>query len=198
MPEDFWNERYASLEYVYGTSPNLFFKEQIDKLKPGSLLTLAEGEGRNGVYAAEKGWKVTAVDYSKEARKKALRLADERNVRLTYHLQPVENYEYPPNEFDAVSLIYAHFPPDLRRLIHQQAMYSLKKGGLLFLEAYHKKQINRDTGGPKSSDMLYSLDDLTQDFGEWNIIYSEKMTTHIDEGVFHNGVADIVRIVIKK
>lgn len=198
MPENFWNERYASKEYVYGTSPNLFFKEQIDKLDPGQLLTLAEGEGRNGVYAAEKGWKVTAVDYSKEGRKKALQLAEERNVRLIYHLQHVENYEYPAHAFDALSLIYAHFPAEMRQLIHRKAMHSLKKGGHLFLEAYHKQQINRDTGGPKNVEMLYSLDDLTHDFEKWNIIYSKKMTTHIDEGMFHNGEADIVRLIVEK
>ncbi len=198
MPENFWNERYASQEYIYGTLPNLFFKEQIDILKPGHLLTLAEGEGRNGVYAAQMGWKVTAVDYSEEGRKKAMQLAADRNVHLTYHLKHVEDFDYPENEFDAVSLIYAHFPPDIRHLIHGKAMKSLNRSGRLLLEAFNKKQINRDTGGPKTIGMLYSLDDLIHDFADWNIIYSDEMTIHIDEGEFHNGEADIVRIIVEK
>jgi len=198
MRADFWNERYATDDYVYGRSPNHFFKEQIDSLEPGYLLTLAEGEGRNGVYAAELGWKVTAVDYSAEGRKKALELAGERDVQLTYHIKRVEEFAYPANHFDAVSLIYAHFPPDIRRQVHRKAMESLKDGGRLILEAFHKKQINRNTGGPKDTAMLYSLDELEQDFEEWQVEYSEALTAHIDEGQYHTGEADIVRMVVGK
>ena len=62
--KDFWNERYGAPEYAYGTEPNVFFKQELDGLKPGRLLLPAEGEGRNGVYAAEKGWSVSAYDWS--------------------------------------------------------------------------------------------------------------------------------------
>ena len=74
----FWNENYGNKEYIYGTKPNVFFKEQLDKLKPGKILLPAEGEGRNAVYAASKGWSVTAFDISEIVHKKALQLAKEK------------------------------------------------------------------------------------------------------------------------
>jgi len=198
MPVRFWNERYAADEYVYGKSPNLFFKEEIDKLKPGNLLTLAEGEGRNGVYAAVNGWQVTAVDYSDEGRKKALKLAEENNVSLTYYLSSIEGFDFSTNHFDAVSLIYAHFKPEVRSLIHRNAMKSLRKEGRLFIEAFNKKQINRETGGPKNIDMLYDMDELRNDFDDSKIIHAEELTTHIQEGKYHSGVADIIRFIVEK
>lgn len=80
----FWNQRYDEPEYAYGTQPNLFFKDQLDQLTPGKLLMPAEGEGRNAVYAAGKGWEVTAFDSSSSGQKKALRLAQEKKVTLNY------------------------------------------------------------------------------------------------------------------
>jgi len=74
---DFWNARYAAAEYAYGTEPNAFFKAQLDQLTPGRLLLPAEGEGRNAVYAAKKGWEVVAFDQSDAGQKKALKLAKE-------------------------------------------------------------------------------------------------------------------------
>ena len=72
--KDFWNERYANEEFIYGTEPNDFFKQQLDKLQPGKLLLPAEGEGRNAVYAASKGWDVKAFDMSDKRQGKSLEI----------------------------------------------------------------------------------------------------------------------------
>ena len=61
--KEFWNERYSQEAYAYGTEPNAFFKSRIDQLSPGKLLLPAEGEGRNAVYAATKGFEVSAYDW---------------------------------------------------------------------------------------------------------------------------------------
>ena len=84
---DFWNDRYSSKEYVYGTGPNQFYKEQLEKLAPGKILFPAEGEGRNAVYTAKKGWSVTAFDPSSEGRKKALLLAKKNKVQIEYQIE---------------------------------------------------------------------------------------------------------------
>ena len=83
---DFWDARYEGETYAYGTEPNAYFRQQLDALPPGRLLLLAEGEGRNAVYAAKRGWQVTAVDFSDEGRAKALRLAVAQGVRLDYQV----------------------------------------------------------------------------------------------------------------
>ena len=71
-PTEFWNLRYGNEEFIYGEKPNKFFKEQLDKLKPASILLPAEGEGRNAVYAASRNWYVVAFDISENARKRQL------------------------------------------------------------------------------------------------------------------------------
>ncbi len=83
--KDFWNERYAAREYVYGKKPNQYFKKNIDGLTPVKILLPCKGEGRNAVYAAQKGWDVEAIDFSVEGKKKALSLALKNNVSINYN-----------------------------------------------------------------------------------------------------------------
>ncbi len=75
-----WDERYEGDAYAYGKLPNLFFKEWLLQFKAGSILMPADGEGRNGVFAAMEGWTVTSFDLSAEGRAKALQLAEENQV----------------------------------------------------------------------------------------------------------------------
>lgn len=77
-----WDKRYSSEEFAYGEEPNKYLKQQLDKLKVGTILFPAEGEGRNAVYAALLGWNVFAFDISKEGKKKALQLAKSNNVMI--------------------------------------------------------------------------------------------------------------------
>jgi len=76
-PADFWNERYAGDEFVYGREPNRFFEQEMKRLKPGKLLLPCEGEGRNAVWAARHGWEVSAFDQSSVGKQKAELLARE-------------------------------------------------------------------------------------------------------------------------
>jgi len=92
--DEFWDERYSSIEFVYGTEPNIFFKDELDKLKTGNILLLGEGEGRNAVYAAAQGWKVDAVDFSTIAKEKALKLANENNVKINYDVASLADYTF--------------------------------------------------------------------------------------------------------
>ncbi|MDX1604123.1 MAG: SAM-dependent methyltransferase, partial [Salinimicrobium sediminis] len=82
--QEFWNERYQREEYIYGKDPNEYLKAQLKNLTPGRILFPAEGEGRNAVHAAKKGWQVSAFDQSEEGRKKALRLAEAEGVEIDY------------------------------------------------------------------------------------------------------------------
>ncbi len=95
MNFDFWNSRYSATGYTYGTEPNRFYAEQLETIRPGKILFPAEGEGRNAVYAAEKGFEVVAFDGSNEARKKALQLASERNVTIDYHVSTFDEINLP-------------------------------------------------------------------------------------------------------
>jgi len=82
--KEMWNQRYAAKDFSYGTEPNRFFKDWIDKYPAGEILFPAEGEGRNAIYAAKKGWEVTAFDFSGEGKRKAVQLAEIEKVKIDY------------------------------------------------------------------------------------------------------------------
>lgn len=189
----FWNERYATKEYVYGTEPNLFYKEQLEKLMPGKILFPAEGEGRNAVYAATQGWKVTAFDSSTMAKKKAENLAREKNVEIEYRISDYKEVGFPTESFDCLVLIYAHMHPLKRKEYHQKMASFLKPGGTLILEGFSKKQIENNTGGPRNVEMLFSEEELLHDFGFFSELSVSETDITLDEGEFHQGKASVIR-----
>ena len=190
----FWNERYAVKEYVYGTEPNQFYKEELEKLTPGKILFPAEGEGRNAVFAATLGWDVTAFDTSIEGKKKAEKLATFKGVSIHYLIDDYENIQLPPETFDCIILIYAHIQTAKRKEYHKKLTSFLKPGGTLILESFSKKQINNNTGGPRNRDMLFSSEELKNDFDNLSHLTIEEKDILLNEGRFHKGKASVIRL----
>ena len=195
---EFWNQRYAAAEFAYGTEPNLFFKEQIEKLKPGKILFPAEGEGRNAVYAARLGWEVTAFDVSIQGKRKAGLLATENTVKINYMIAGYDDIYFDPETFDCIVLVYAHIDSDKREEYHHKMISFLKPGGFLLLEGFSKKQINNNSGGPRDFRLLYSMTELESDFQNLSILKTEELDVELNEGQFHKGIASVVRVVGKK
>lgn len=191
---EFWNERYAASEYAYGTEPNLFFRENIEKIPPGKILFPAEGEGRNAVFAAKLGWDVTAFDVSIEGKKKAELLAGSNSVKIDYLIGNYDIVSFPINHFDCIVLIFAHMNPSKRKEYHQKLISFLRPGGIIILEGFSKKQINNNSGGPRDINMLFSEDEIQSDF----LLLSELIITetdyNLDEGPFHQGIASVIRV----
>ncbi len=198
MNFDFWNSRYAAIQFAYGTEPNRFYAEQLKNFKSGNILFPAEGEGRNAVYAAEKGFHVVAFDGSNEARKKALQLASDRNVMIDYRVSSFDDIEFAKNEFDLIVLIFVHFPPNKREGYHRKLIRFLKPGGSLILEGFSKEQIHFNSGGPKDLTMLFSEDELQSDFRDMKNIWVSSEKVILNEGLFHNGEASVIRFIGKK
>ncbi|HNW74186.1 MAG TPA: class I SAM-dependent methyltransferase [Bacteroidales bacterium] len=198
MSKEMWDSRYAAEEYVYGKDPNAFFKAEIDKLVPGTLLLPAEGEGRNAVYAAGKHWDVHALDQSVEGRKKAFSLALGAGVTIRYDLADLMSVDLPADHFDAIGLIFVHLPSPGRNPFHIRVSEWLKPGGTLILEGFSKEQIRFTSGGPRDPDMLFSTTDLQKDFSGLEILKLEQLETFHDEGAFHRGNSSVVRMVARK
>jgi len=195
MMLNLWNERYSKTAYVYGENPNAFFAEQLGRLKPGAIVLPCEGEGRNAVYAAALGWQVNAFDSSEAGKVKALQLAEKKSVTIDYLVEDAVTTTYPENSVDVVAFIYAHFPPAIRKQIHQKAMDWLKPGGAIILEAFNPMQLNNQSGGPKDLSMLYTEEILKEDFESLKVEIMKTLQTKLNEGEFHQGVADIIRFV---
>ena len=198
-----WNDRYSNEEFAYGEEPNNFFKEQIEKLKPGTILFPAEGEGRNAVYAAKLGWEVAAFDISTEGKNKALKLAEANNVTIDYKVGELETLNYQPEQFDAIALIYAHFPAEIKSHLHKTLETYLRKGGIIIFEAFSKKHleylaVNDKVGGPKDIGSLFSIEEIKTDFPNYEIIQFEETEIELNEGLFHNGKGSVIRFVGRK
>ncbi|MBI1225090.1 MAG: methyltransferase domain-containing protein [Bacteroidetes bacterium] len=196
-PQQFWDDRYGQSEYVYGTHPNDFFKEQLEAIPtPGKLLLLAEGEGRNAVFAAEHGWQVTAVDFSENGKAKATALAESRGLRLDYHVGDVTQFDFEKyGPWDVIGLIYSHFPADVRAKVFPKCLTSLRPGGQIILELFTPEQLNYTSGGPKDLDLLYTADQARTDFAQAKTLYAEELVIELDESKFHRGPAAVVRCV---
>jgi len=134
-----WNDRYKTDAFAYGEHPNLYLEEQLKKFPPGSILFPAEGEGRNAVFAAKMGWEVFAFDISDEGQIKAQRLAEANHVSIDYRVGELQNLHYTPNRFDAIALIYAHFPANIKSSLHKMLDRYLKQDGVVIFEAVSKK-----------------------------------------------------------
>lgn len=196
--KQFWDDRYSTGNYIYGTQPNRFFKEKIDALDKGRLLLPAEGEGRNSIYAAREGWIVDAFDISENGRNKALELAKRNHVTVNYYLSTYQDFEIRDGYYDAIALIYAHLHQSIRREIHQKLIGGLKPGGKLILEAFSKDQLGNDSGGPRDPEMLYEMEDLLGDFKPLRIQHAESLEIELKEGVDHQGTANIIRLTAQK
>ncbi len=195
MSKDFWNSRYSEKEFIYGTQPNKFLEHQLKNLKPGKALFLAEGEGRNAVYAAKLGWLVDAVDFSSSAKVKALKLAERNNVKINYDVCDLNDYNFKENYYDLVVLIFVHLPFDLRKKVFENSIKALKQNGKLIFEAFSKEQIKNTSGGPRSEDLLYSEKEILELVEQMKIDLIESKVINLEEGEYHKGKADVVRFV---
>ncbi|WP_323027464.1 class I SAM-dependent methyltransferase [Gelidibacter japonicus] len=202
--EDFWNNRYKEKEFAYGTSPNVFFKNTINKLNlDGTLLLPAEGEGRNAVYAAKKGLNVLAFDISEEGRNKAVELARSEDVKIEYKVGELNQLDLKKNSFDALALIYAHFAANEKEQLHKDLAELIKPNGYLILEGFSVNNLelrekNPKVGGPANRDMLYSKQEIKDTFNNFEIIELEEAQIELKEGSFHNGKARVIRFIGKK
>ena len=192
---DKWNERYSESEFIYGKKPNKFFEEEINKLKPGKLLVLGEGEGRNAVHAALLGWDVDAVDQSEAGKAKATQLSSERKVKINYHVEDLSSYAPKQNYYDAAAFIFLHLEENLRSIVFKKAIDSLKPGGKIIFEAFEKEQIKNNSGGPKSIELLYLLKDVIEDFIDLDFEKLAKEKIVLNEGKGHEGEGVVIRFV---
>ncbi len=195
MKNNFWNERYSDNEFAYGEEPNTFFREQILKLKPGNLLMLAEGEGRNAVFASIQKWQVDAIDFSEAAKEKALTLAEKHKVKFNYIIGDLSNYIPKENYYDALGIIFVHLNKELSKKVHSNAIKALKPGGKIILEVFSKEQLGKKSGGPQNLEALYSLEEIANDFSDLQIELLENATTVLSEGKYHEGEASVIRLV---
>lgn len=195
----FWDERYTGAEYLYGTEPSDFLAEHWPALPArGDVLCLADGEGRNGVFLATQGMRVTGVDSSAVGLVKAERLAAERGVPYAAVLADLSVWDLGDARWDGVVSIWAHLPAPVRAALHPRLARSLRPGGILLLEHYHPRQLGYGTGGPPDPTMMLTLDELDRAFADWERLHAFEGERVVVEGCGHGGKSYVTQAILRK
>jgi ubiquinone/menaquinone biosynthesis C-methylase UbiE len=195
-----WEARYAAPDYHFGTAPNAFLKNKAHLLKPGQkALSIADGEGRNGVFMAECGLDVTAFDFSPNALAKARALAKQRGVNVRFEQADLETWAWPTAAFDVVVAIFIQFcTPPVRTKVFDNMQRAVKPGGLILMQGYRPEQLKYKTGGPSQVEQLYTRALLEQAFANCASVEIEEYDADIREGHGHGGMSALIDLVARK
>lgn len=194
-----WDERFSTSEFVFGTEPAAFLKDQVTHLPDSArVLCVADGEGRNSVFLAGQGHEVTAFDASPVGLDKARGLARDRGVRVDYQLSGIEDWDW-SQQYDALVAIFIQFMgPDARSDVFRGFRQAVRPGGLLMLHGYAPRQVGYGTGGPKAAENMYTEDLLREHFGDWEILRLADYDAEIHEGRGHSGRSALVDLIARK
>ncbi len=199
-PRETWDKRFSTPDYIFGTAPNVWLAAHADLLQPGMrVLAVADGEGRNSVWMAQRGLQVDAFDISPVGVEKAKHLANAAGVQVNYQVASVEDFAWKVGDYDAVVAIFIQFAdPDTRATLFRQMKSALRPDGLLLLQGYTPKQLDYKTGGPPNLDHLYTEELLRDAFGDLDIIELRSYEDVLTEGSQHSGQSAVVGLVARK
>lgn len=199
MNRNFWDERYGDRFASYGTEPNDFVREVADRLPEGPVLCLAEGEGRNAVFLAERGHAVTAVDLSPVGLANAAALAKERGVALETVEADLAEYDPGEAQWAAIVSVWAHVPPEVRAPLHARCVKALRPGGAFVLEAYSPAHLKRPgVGGPPIPELLMTPAGLRTELEGLRFERCEEVERDVAEGRYHGGPSTTVQVLAFK
>ncbi|MEM8963108.1 MAG: class I SAM-dependent methyltransferase [Acidobacteriota bacterium] len=196
-----WDTRYGADGYAYGAEPNDHLVQQVDQIPSGRVLCLAEGEGRNAVFLAKRGYDVTAVDQSAIGLDKAQGLATASGVTISTRQADLANFEIEPGAWQGIVSIWAHVPPAIRVPLHRKVVAGLAPGGVFVLEAYTERQLEMPgRGGPPAAqrELLMSLTSLEQELEGLDFVIGREIDRTVEEGEFHSGPSAVVQILARK
>lgn len=195
-----WENRFSTDDYVFGTAPALFLPDHAAQFDPGqTVLSVADGEGRNAVWLAERGLQVTALEFAPSAVAKARKLAADRSVTLTHAEADVFDWDWPEAAFDHVIGIFIQFVgPEGRADMFDKMKGAVKSGGLVSLHGYTPKQLDYRTGGPGAEENMYTPERLADHFAGWEILENRPHEREVSEGKGHVGLSALIDFVARK
>jgi len=197
---EFWDERFAAEDYIFGREPNLFLVSQRERFPAGArVLDVATGEGRNAVWLAQQGCRVTGIDVSPRGLSKARRLAAEHGVEVEFEQADARTWTWPSNGFDAIVTIFIQFAaPAERQRVFEGMKGALRPGGVIVLQGYTPKQLEYKTGGPPQADHMYTEQLLRSAFSDMEIVHLNEHEDVLAEGTKHVGRSAVIDLVARK
>ena len=194
-----WDERFSIKDYLFGAETAQALVNLEHHLIPqGDTLVIADGEGRNSVYLASKGFRVTASDSSVVANIKAKALAASLNVEVNYNVEDFFDINWSAKQYDNIVGIFFQFvPPEKITEVLISLRTATKKGGTLLIHGYTPKQIELATGGPKDASLMYTKELFEDVFETVEVLVNKEYQMHLNEGSGHKGQSALIDFVAK-
>lgn len=189
---DIWNERYRERGALWGVGPNQFVVDRLAGAAPGRVLDLGAGQGRNAIWLAQQGHRVTAVDVSDVAMTQGRQIAAQAGVAVDFIAADLETWEPAPEEFDLVLLAYLQAPAPARRALHAKATRALAPDGKVLVVAHHVDNLKHGLGGPPMEEVLFEEEGLASDFAELKVIENSRVIRHVDKDGEVGDAIDII------
>lgn len=202
-PKDAWNQRYSEEGFAYGHEPNDFFKSNMHHIpQKGKVLFIAEGEGRNAVYAASQGFESVAFDISEAGKRKAEHWMKQCQTQIEYHIADLNHFDFGDEQWDAIIFVYSHFPKPVQQTAFTKTCQALKKNGVVILECFSEKHLEvrhlSNVGGPADRALLYDADEVRLGFSALQLEYLQEELIELNEGKYHQGRGWVIRGIFRK
>lgn len=189
-----WNHRWAGERAHASTAPSRFLAAEVADLRPGTALDLACGAGRNAVWLAEHGWRVTAVDFSGVALGMARSLAAQRRVEVDWIEVDVVTWAPPARAYDLVCVLYLQLPALERGTALARAAAALRAGGTLLIVGHDLLNLTEGWGGPTQPDVLFTPDDVVAEIGDLRVEKAQRVRRTVEEpGAAREAIDALVR-----
>lgn len=170
-----WDQRYASSDLVWSAEPNRFVAAELADLPAARALDLATGEGRNAIWLAGRGWRVTAVDFSAVAVDKGRQLARRAGVEVDWTVADLADHRPAAGGFELVLAAYLHLPAALLSTVLRRAADALAPGGVLLVVGHDVDNIAHGVGGPQDPALLYTPESVRADLGGLRVDRAERV-----------------------
>lgn len=175
-----WDARYAASELVWSAGPNRFVEEECGGLPPGRALDLGCGEGRNAVWLAGRGWRVTGADFSAVALAKGRARAEAAGVEVEWVEADVTAWDPPAGAFDLVAVVYVQLPPADRAALLGHAAAALAPGGTLLVIGHDLVNLTEGVGGPRNPEVLMTPEAVCAEIGGLEVVRAGRVTRQVD------------------
>jgi len=161
-----WDERHSVRDPIESWDPDPTLVQEVAAMTPGQALDLGTGDGRNAVWLAGHGWRVTAVDFSRVALDRARGHAAAAGVGVDWHLADLLEWTPPAKAFDLVALCFIHLPYEDRRSVYARAAAAVAIGGTLLIIGHDRSNISDGVGGPSDPDVLFTPDEIVSELDD--------------------------------
>lgn len=168
MDANEWDDRYQAADRLWSAGPNLFVADRLASASPGVGLDLASGEGRNSIWLAERGWSMTAVDFSEVAVERGRRVS----TAVEFVVADVLSWEA-DRSFDLVLLAYLQLVESDLRLVVERSIEWLKPGGEIFLIGHDRSNIEKGYGGPQVPEILWDVEAIVSWLDDLEVVEAQ-------------------------